>query len=194
MDLRSRVGLVLVALAGLLAGHAASYFVVAPDTHDRAALLAMTGHSQHGPLGTLAVAAAFAGVIGIVMGCVRARCSVAGPGVSRVRVAALLWAVQTAGFVVLEAWERGHGAAGLLQEPAFLIGLVVQLVVALVATALVMLVRVTVDALLRLFAAPPSEASAPLLPATRRAAVPATSVGRAAWNLRGPPSPAGSPS
>jgi hypothetical protein len=191
MELRTRFALVLVALAGLLAGHAASFFVVAPDPHERAELLALTGHSPHSAFATLALAAAFAGLIGIVMQRVRTRWA-ADPAASRARVATLLWAAQTAGFVVLETWERGHGAEGIADlwgEPAFLVGLVAQLAVALIGTALVVLVRATVDALLRLFAAPADESSAPVLPSTTRVSAP-PSVARAAWNLRGPPSPA----
>ena len=185
--------LVLLALGGLLAGHVASYFVVAPDAHERAELLALTGHSDHSAFGTLAVAAAFAAVIGIFMERVRSRCE---GRVSRPRVATLLWGVQTAGFVVLETWERGHGPAGLselLHEPAFLIGLVAQLAVALVATGIVLLVRATAAALLRLLSRPADELVASIFPngAGDRAR---DSVARAAWNLRGPPSLLGFPS
>lgn len=185
--------LVLLALGGLLAGHVASYFVVAPDAHERAELLAVTGHAQHGVFGTLALAATFAAVIGIFMQRIRAR---RGPSTSRLRVAALLWGIQTAGFVVLETSERGHGIAGvaeLLHEPAFLIGLVAQLVVALVATAIVLLVRATAAALLRLFSVPAGASEAPVFP-DRSVARPRDSVARSAWNLRGPPSPVGSQS
>lgn len=185
--------LVLLALGGLLAGHLASYFVVAPDARERAELLALTGHSGLSAFGTLALAAAFAAVIGIFMERVRSGCD---GRVSRPRVAILLWGVQTAGFVVLETWERGHGTGGvgeLLHEPAFLIGLVAQLVVALVATAVVVLVRATAAALLRLFDRPTSDAGARAFPHVTRARARA-SVARAAWNLRGPPSPLGSPS
>lgn len=188
--------LVLLALAGLLAGHLASYFVVAPDAHERAELLAVTGHSEHGLFGTMALAAGVAAVIGIFMQSVRRRCRRSGGSASRARVATLLWAVQTAGFVALETWERGHGLAGiheLVHEPAFLIGLVAQLAVALVATALVLLVRATAEALLRLFAAPAGETEPAIFPASATSR-PRKSVARAAWNLRGPPSPLGSPS
>ena len=186
--------LVLLALGGLLAGHLASYFVVAPDAHERAELLALTGHSDQGAFATLALAATFAAVIGIFMERVRSRCD--GRASARVRVGTLLWGVQTAGFVVLEKWERGHGLAGvaeLIHEPAFLIGLVAQLVVALVATAAVLLVRATAAALLRLLARPPGASEAPVFPNTRSVRA-RDSVARAAWNLRGPPSPARSPS
>lgn len=191
--LASSLWLALLALGGLLAGHLASYFVVAPDAHDRAELLAVTGHSDHGTFVTLALAATFAAVIGLFMQRVRARCD---RRPSRGRVALALWAAQTTGFVLLETWERGHGilggAAELVHEPAFLIGLVAQVVVALAATAVVLLVRATVDALLRLFAPRTAGSSTPSFSRSvaRRAH---KSIARAAWNLRGPPSPVGSP-
>ena len=114
----------------------------------------------------------------------------------RARVGTVLWIVQTAGFIVLETWERGHGAAGvadLLNEPAFLIGLAAQLLVAVAATALVLLVHATVRALVGRFVAPSAAPVAPVLSSTS-ARRPRESVARAAWNLRGPPSPAGYPS
>lgn len=186
--------LALLALGGLLSGHLASYTVVAPDAHERARLLASTGHSAHSLSGTVALAALLAGVIGVACHLVRARSTRRVAPLNRARVAAFLWVLQTAGFVALETWERGHGLAGLphlLHEPPFLVGLVAQLAVALVATAVVLLVRATVGALLRLFVVPCGDSEAPALePAPAWA--PRASVARAAWNLRGPPSPAGS--
>jgi hypothetical protein len=178
-------------MGGLLAGHLVSYFVVAPDAHARAELLAVTGHSDNGAFVTLTLAATFAAVIGLVMQSVRSRCD-RGTQPSRTNVALLLWAIQTLGFVLLEVSERGHGIAGmseLVHEPAFVIGLLAQLVVALVATAIVLLIRATVDAVLRLLATP--RAAGPRLDAGTSAESRARrSVSRAAWNLRGPPSPA----
>lgn len=194
MDRRLRsssLWLGLLALGGLLAGHLASYFVVAPDAHERAELLAVTGHSDHGAFATLALAATFAAVLGLFMQSVRSRCGRV-PRASRVRVGLLLWAAQTLGFVLLETWERGHGLAGaseLFHEPAFLIGLVAQAVVALVATAVVLLIRATVGALLRLLAAAPAGSAALAFPSVTVVRA-RGSVARAAWNLRGPPSPA----
>lgn len=197
MDRRSRataLWLMLLALGGLLAGHLASYFVVAPDAHERAALLAGTGHGQHGAFATLALAATLAGVIGIFMDRLRARRGRGALTLSRTRLASILWAVQTTGFAALETWERGHGFFGvaeLLHEPAFLVGLAAQALVALVATALVLLVRATVDALLRLLAAPRDAAGTPVsFPRTQSRA--RASVARSAWNLRGPPAAAAS--
>ncbi|HEX2195287.1 MAG TPA: hypothetical protein VHJ76_00045 [Actinomycetota bacterium] len=190
------VWLVLLALAGLLAGHVASYFVVAPDAHERAELLAVTGHGEHSLFGTIALAAGFAAVIGLFMQTVRRRCNRTAGRPSRAGVATLLWAVQTCGFVALETWERGHGLAGiseLVHEPAFVIGLVAQVVVALVAAAVVLLVRASAVAWLRRFAPPATETEATVFPESRGSR-PRDSVARAAWNLRGPPSPLGSPS
>ena len=195
MDRRPRatlLWLVLLALGGLLAGHLASYFVVAPDAHERAELLALTGHAEHSLFGTVAVAAGVAALIGIFTQRLRTRRDRGLLAVPRARLAAVLWAMQTAGFVLLEGWERGHGLGGvteLLQEPAFLVGLVAQLAVALVAAAIVLLVRATADALLRFLFDPPRESLTPVS-FTRTDAGPRLSVARAAWNLRGPPSPA----
>lgn len=189
MDRRLRASslwLGLLALGGLLAGHLVSYFVVAPDAHERAELLAHTGHAHGGVLETLALAATFAAVIGLFMQRVRS----SGERSSRAGVAALLWVVQTTGFVVLETWERGHGIAGaaeLLHEPAFLIGLVAQLAVALAATAIVLLIRATADALRRLLA-PRARSSAAITFPFETVVRARDSVARAAWNLRGPPS------
>lgn len=182
----------LLALGGLLAGHLASYFVVAPDAHDRARLLAVTGHGEHGFFGTLALAATFAALIGIFTQRLRARRDRGALELSRARLAALLWGVQTAGFVALETWERGHGPTGvfeLLHEPAFLIGLVAQVLAALAAVAVVLLVRATADALLRLLCGP-LEAAVSRVYVVCTEPLPRASVARAAWNLRGPPSPA----
>lgn len=181
----------LLALGGLLAGHLASYFFVAPDAHERAELLARTGHGGHGLFPTIALAASFAAVIGLFSQGLRVRrptTLVAGRG----RLTAVLWAAQTAGFVVLETWERGHGVPGVLElahEPAFLTGLVAQLLVAVIAATVVRLVRATADALLRLFSPQVENSSAPVFSAGAPAR-PRASVARAAWNLRGPPAPA----
>jgi hypothetical protein len=194
MDRRriSSLWLVPLALGGLLAGHAISYLVAAPDPHARAELLAQTGHSQHGWFETLALAAVFASVVGVASHWLRVRCGTASPAVSRVHVAGLLWALQTTGFVALETWERGHGLAGaadLLHEPAFLIGLLAQALVAVVATAIVVLVQATVAALLRLFVDLSGDTDVPAFPLGRPPRA-RGSVARRAWNLRGPPSPA----
>ena len=170
-----------------------SYFVVAPHAHERAELLAVTGHSGQGTFGTVALAATLAAVIVLFMQRVRSRCDGGNESASRARVALLLWGAQTLGFVLLETWERGHGVAGALElvhEPAFLIGLVAQVVVALAATAIVVLVRATVDALLRLFAPDAGRSTSVTFsfPTVARAS---DSLARAAWNLRGPPSPVG---
>lgn len=188
--------LVLLALGGLLSGHLLSYFAVAPDAHARAELLADTGHSEHGVFATVALAAIFAALIGIFTDRVRSHCDRRGQGISRAGVAATLWTVQTAGFLVLETWERGHGLAGvpeLFHEPAFLVGLVAQVLVALAAAALVSIVDATAGALVRLLGALRRSCETTVFSGTTTFR-PRGSVARAAWNLRGPPSPAGSPS
>lgn len=167
-----------------------SYFAVAPDAHERAELLAATGHSGHGSFATFAVAATFAAAIGLFMHRIRTRRD---RRMSRARVATGLWAIQTLGFALLETWERGHGLAGvveLVHEPAFLVGLVAQVLVALAATAIVLIIDATARALLRLFSTFVRATDTAELPRTETTRA-ADSLAHAAWNLRGPPSRAG---
>jgi hypothetical protein len=187
--------LALLALGGLLTGHLASYFVVAPDAHERAELLALTGHSQHSGFGTAAAAATCAAVIALIAQRLDKRRASTSSDLSRIRIVMLLVTAQIVGFTALEVWERGHGVLGateLLHEPAFLVGLVAQVVAACLATAIVGLVRASVDALLRLLVRPSGDrAPFPFTASTSRRAP--GSVARAAWNLRGPPLRAPSP-
>ncbi len=181
--------LALLAFGGLLGGHALSYFAVAPDGHTRAELLRATGHGSHDFFVTWGLAAAAAGFIGIIGAHLRSGWESGCREHSIPRTGSLLWVMQTAGFVLLEATERGYGLhdlGELLHEPGFLLGLVAQAVVALVAAGLVFLLRASVDAIRRLLAAP--EGAATVRPQRLPAFYAfASSVARAAWNLRGPP-------
>lgn len=183
------VWLAAMAFAGLLAGHFLGYAAAAPDPHLREELLAATGHGSHGLVVSAGVAAGLAAVIALVVTGVRSRERAPGGGGSLLRTGALLWALQSAGFTALELFERGgfaHGFDHLAQEPAFILGLVAQVVVALLAAGLVWLLVATVGALLRYLARPlgrrPSLVSRILV----RVVTP-LGVARLAWNLRGPP-------
>lgn len=183
------VWLAALAFAGLLAGHFLGYLAAAPDAHSRADLLASTGHGSHGLLESAGLAAGLAALIALVAMQVRGRDQAPAGGGSMVKVGLLLWVLQCAGFTALELFERGglaHGLGHLAQEPAFILGLVAQIVVALLATSLIWLLVATVDALLRyLTRRTRRSTSLSLVFVTRRGSAP--SVARRAWNLRGPP-------
>lgn len=182
------IWLALLAFGGLLAGHFLGYVAAAPDSHARADLLAATGHGSHGLLVSLGTAAALAALIGLVFRQLRGRANSERSLGSLMGQGLILWVLQSVGFTVLEILERGgpSHAAHLLHEPAFLLGFAAQLVVAALAVALVWLLSLTVDALLRLLTRPASEA-APLPTRIVSAPEPRVAIARRAWNLRGPP-------
>ena len=178
-----------LAFGGLLAGHFLGYAAAAPDPHLREELLAATGHGSHGLVVSAGVAAGLAAVIALVATGVRSRERAPATGGSLLRTGALLWALQSAGFTALELFERGglaHGLEHLAHEPAFILGLVAQAVVALLAAGIVWLLVATVDALLRYLARPRRRATSLVSRILVRDEVP-LGVARRAWNLRGPP-------
>ena len=184
---RPAIWLAVLAFAGLVAGHWFSYLIVAPSAHARQELLEATGHGSHDLLVTLGLAAGVAALIAMVASHLRNR--EASRSTRPVRSALWLWLIQTVGFVALEASERVHGLhelSTLIHEPAFLVGLLAQAVVALVAAFVIWALRATVDAILRLLCLPSSREE-PLPAPLRVRAYIRSSVARAAWNLRGPP-------
>ena len=132
--LRARIGLGLLSVAGTCAGHFLSYWVAAPDPHHRAELLEATGHAGESPFLVIAVAALLATCIAALSG----RASQRAP---RFWVAlGGLVALQTTAFVGLEMVERIGAHAPLLesvQEPVFVLGLVAQVVVALLGALII---------------------------------------------------------
>jgi hypothetical protein len=119
-----------LAFAGAVAGHALGYTVAHPDAHERAAVLLSTGH---GSFAGLVTAAALAGAVVLLALTVR--------GLRRRPVgfgwlAGRLVPLQLAIFTFLELAERGFDPARAAEDPAVLLGLVVQVVVGLGATLL----------------------------------------------------------
>ena len=181
------VWLALLAFAGLLGGHLLSYAIVAPHGHERADLLQATGHGMPGLFGPLGMSALIAAAVGFTGLQLRT-----GGGSGRTpgaRVALALWAMQTLGFVALETSERvmaSHPIGDLWQEPAFLVGLVAQLLVAVAGSLLLAALRRTAEAIRRFLSwAPPS--GAPLLSLARPISVPRTALRDYSWSRRGPP-------
>ena len=177
-----------LAAGGMAVAHLVSFVLVAPDPVRRQQLLESTGHGAWPVIVSLALGAF---VVGLAALAVRAPPSQGwrsrGPLVGR------LLLLQVVGFLLLEGLERlavGEGVAGLRglpSEPVILIGLVAQIVSALVAvTVLVFLDRVIV-ALIE-FHHPRRRAPRTLaLPASndRHHPLPVFAIGPA--NPRGPP-------
>ena len=137
-----------LAAGGVVVAHLAAFLLVAPDPVRRQQLLASTGHHGAWPLiVTLAMGALVVGLVGL------AARPPARPG-WRVRSSLLgrLLLLQVVGFLLLESLERlalGKGPGALVElpfEPVIVFGLLAQVVAAVAAVVLlVVLDRIIVN-------------------------------------------------
>lgn len=128
-----------LAFGGLVGGHALAYALVAPDPHVHTSLLAETGHRYFDWLVVPAVALFVAALVAAGA----RRWQTSGPDRRAGRLALRLTPLQVAGFLILEAGERvlqGGSPAIILGEQAVVVGVFVQVLVALAAALLVVLV------------------------------------------------------
>ena len=126
-----------IAVIGTFAGHSVGYWAAVPDAHERAHLLASSGHGylDYAPL-LLSICAAFVvlGFVASLLSAFRDREATSRNG--RIAVVAALAPVA---FVLQELLERylhdGHVHWGLFVSAPFLFGLVTQVPFALLAAA-----------------------------------------------------------
>jgi hypothetical protein len=147
------------AMAGLLLGHALSYLLAVPDPNHRDLVLRTTGHSYLPTLGEVALLLLLAGVAAVVVRSWSGRRPAGGERYAS--LAGLLGGVQVTAFVGQELLERlvSRSPLGeLVHDHILLIGVAVQILLALAgAAALRWLVRTSdrlVDVVARR-AAPP---------------------------------------
>jgi hypothetical protein len=134
VKLRYAVAVAGAAWAGLVLGHLAGYAVAYPVAPARAAHLSATGHGWlEGTAASVAVAVAVA-LVTVAWGALSG-----GRSPAPRRLAPVLAAVQTLAFGLVELAERGFDASLALTDPGFLIGLAVQVVVALAAAVVLAL-------------------------------------------------------
>ena len=138
-----------IAAVGIIVSHALSYLLIAPDPHARVHLLQQTGHHYFTWVAAIAIGMLVAGLAGGTVHRLRPRPS---PELSTARVFALsavvLVALQIIGFVALESAERagpGGGFAHVLTEPAVGVGILMQVVVALIGAFLLVSLARGVD-------------------------------------------------
>ena len=127
-----------LAVVGTLAGHSVGYRAAVPDAHERAHVLASSGHGylQWAPL-AVALCLALAGLafVAIVASALRGREAAGGS-----RQLKLVAALAPVAFVLQEVIERlahdGHVHVGLVTSAPFLLGLATQVPFALLAAAI----------------------------------------------------------
>jgi hypothetical protein len=117
--------LVPLAFAGAVAGHILGYLVSFPGANARLAALLGTGHGSFGQLAAGAVVAAAAALVALT---IRARGREA---IGFRWLTARLVPLQLAIFFSLEFIERGFDPEQTFDDPAVLVGLVAQVIVAL---------------------------------------------------------------
>jgi hypothetical protein len=143
-----------LALAGCLTAHGLAYRIVEPDAHQRAHLLASSGHGYLAELRFLAAA----GIALVLAGFVR-QAALAARGIELGGPPRVVALVPPLAFLVQEHLERllhdGTFPLEALLQPTFLVGLALQLPFALLAVALATLLTRTAVALGRLLAHPP---------------------------------------
>jgi hypothetical protein len=127
--------LLALGLGGVLAGHTLTYRLLVPDAHARVAELARTGHGYLSGANAVGASIAIAALAVVFLGGVLGSPIGDGHGIAR-----RLVAFQVAAFCSMEILERvatGSGAHDL--APLLLVGLPVQILVAVAIGALVRL-------------------------------------------------------
>jgi hypothetical protein len=178
------------ATAGLVLGHALAYLIAIPDPHERAFALQRAGHAYLPALDQAALMLAIAGVAAVVVRAFARR----GDGATERfgRLGALLVVVQTSAFACQEVLERlvsGAPLGELARDHILLIGLLVQVVVAMVAAGVLWLLARTsarLAATVAIRASLPRYRSVFALPVTARR--PHVALFATAGSVRAPPS------
>jgi hypothetical protein len=137
---RERIYAALLAFAGTLAAHSIAYWLVAPDPHHHASLLLSTGHGYWGVVTPLAMGLSVAGIAGFL---ISSSGTVARFGDVAVRAVAL----QLLAFLLMETIERSTvgGSLVVIKELVVLVGLVVQMLIALAIAALLLVLTRVLD-------------------------------------------------
>jgi len=178
-----------LAAFGIVAAHCVAYIMMAPEGEERALLMDATGHQFWGVVFALGLGVGVAGVSWLMVNFLHPSTAEHSKVNLFAFAAPRLMALQVGGFVLLEATERmfmGGGAHALL-EPVVIVGLVVQIAVALVAAVILSLLTRTLHALLSTSNRPSVGAERTLPRPTSRWVQPSLAPGTGAGTWRGPP-------
>jgi hypothetical protein len=180
-----------LAAFGVVAAHVIAYFLAEPNPHAREDLLAATGHHRWTLVVAIALGFTVAGLVHYAWA--RALSPHAGtlPSGSLFNLAAgRLIPMQVLGCVGLEAVERlfaGETVAGVLTEPAVMIGVFLQLLVAIVGALILVLFARAIDLILGRKARATFPARPTIPRPTLHVLPPRFQVAAGSGTLRGPP-------
>lgn len=140
-----RPGIILtiaIAWTAVVVGHLIAYLLTYPSQGLRHLHLVVTGHSWTGMATASLLAAVPVILLAIAVGSLRTAASWPGRA-----LALRLTAIQAPAFLTLEIMERGWSAERAVSDPAVLVGLALQPLVAVIAAWVLELVRRTVRAI-----------------------------------------------
>jgi len=159
VGVRERIYVALLAFAGTLAAHSIAYWLVAPDPHHHASLLLSTGHGYWGVVTPLAMGLTVAGIAGALI-------SRSGATSRFGTIAGRAVALQLMAFLAMETIERATvgGSLAVIKEPVVLVGLGVQMLIALAIAGLLLVLTRALDSPngSRVLPTPPVHRSQPL--------------------------------
>jgi hypothetical protein len=181
----SRLRIVVIAglaWSGMVLGHLLAYRLVYPAAHERVGHLLVTGHGGL-PLWAVCAIACAPAVLMTTAALVICGRGVAGP------TALWLAAIQLPSFGLMELAERGFALDALLRDPAFLVGVALQAVIAVLVFTLM---RVVTRAIRLLVERRWGRLAVPsVLPLPDESSRPARRPAFLSWRrLRAPPLPA----
>jgi hypothetical protein len=184
-----------VAFAGVVAGHTLTYFAALPGSNERGAYLAATGHSYWRNALVLALLLEVLGLGVVAMRGFRAGLRGTLPiEHSGPQLAMRLAVIQVGAFGVLEAGERlvsGAGISGMFAHHLFVLGIAIQLLVAVAGALLLRWLARAAEALGVALRAPGEPRALSGLDVPDGLAVPALQFLCDASRGRAPPVPAG---
>lgn len=178
------------AVAGLLVGHFVSYVLAVPDPHHRDLVLGQTGHGYLPAAGEAALVLALAGVVALVVRSWSGRGRAdAGRLGSLARSLATIQVLAFAGQELLERLVAGAPLGGLVHGHVLVVGVLVQVSVALAGAAVLHWLART-SARLATVTAPraPLPQPAPAIALALDPDTPRTRIFATATSVRGPPS------
>jgi hypothetical protein len=191
---RSGAWMAGVAFAGVVAGHSLTYLAALPGSNERGAYLAATGHSYWRNALVLALLLEVLGLGVVAMRGFRAGLRGTLPiEHSGPQLAMRLAVIQVGAFGALEAGERlvsGAAVAGMFSHHLFVLGIAIQLLVAVAGALLLRWLAAAAGAIGACIRgdAPPEASGALSFPAGL--AIPALNVACRATRGRAPPVPA----
>ena len=146
--IRTRLWLGGLASGGVVAAHWLAYRLTTPAGHHESEILHSTGHRYWTWFMALALGALVAGLAGFAHQRLRAIAPV-GPGALYRYSLGRLIALQATGFLLLEIFERlaSHGSLDLAHQPAVVLGVALQILIAFAGALLLVAFGRVIDGL-----------------------------------------------